>query len=256
MFANYHTHTYRCRHAVDTEEEYIINSINGGIKILGFSEHAPFIFPDGFESYYRLPMNEVKDYLDTLNALREKYKDKIEIHIGFEMEYYPSYFNEMFALAKSFGAEYLILGQHFLGNEYPNGKYTLRDGNDEKDLIEYVDTVVSAIKTNKFLYVAHPDILKFDGDDKIYYREMKRLCLAAKKHKTPLEINFLGIGDNRIYPSDKFWRIAAEVGVDAVFGCDAHSAKNAFNKEIYDKALNFAQKHNLNILEKLDIKGI
>lgn len=256
MFANYHTHTYRCRHAVDTEEEYILQSINGGIKILGFSEHAPFKFPDGFQSTYRLPMNEVKDYLDTLNALREKYKDKIKIHIGFEMEYYPPYFDKMFALAKSFGAEYLILGQHYLGNEYPNGKPTLYDGHDEKNLIEYVDTVVSAIKTNKFLYVAHPDILKFDGDDEIYYREMKRLCLVAKEHKIPLEINFLGIDTNRIYPSDKFWKIAGEVGVDAVFGCDAHCARNAFNQEVYNKAVAFAKKHNINVLEKLNIKGL
>ena len=208
MFANYHTHTHRCRHASGTEEEYILHSINNGIKILGFSEHAPFAFPDGFQSGYRLPMTEAEEYFKVLNGLREKYKDKIQIHIGFEMEYYPLYFDDMFSVAKSFGAEYLILGQHYIGNEYPNGKYVLGDGNDEKDLTEYVDCVIGAIKTKKFLYVAHPDICRFNGDDEIYYREMKRLCVEAKKQNTPLEINFLGIGTNRTYPCDKFWKIA------------------------------------------------
>lgn len=254
MIANYHTHTHRCHHATGTEEEYVLQSINNGIKILGFSEHAPFIFPDGYESMHRLPMAEVKEYFNTLSALREKYKDKLEMHIGFEMEYFPPHFDEMFGIAKSVGAEYLILGQHFLGNEHPNGRSVLMDGNNEQDLIEYVDCVISAIKTEKFLYVAHPDIFKFDGDYEIYYREMKRLCLAAKEHNTPLEINFLGIFDNRIYPADKFWKIAKEVGVDVVFGCDAHCTKNAFNPDVYKKALDFAKKHNISVLEKLDIE--
>ena len=41
MFANYHTYTARCGHASGREEEYILRAIEGGIKILGFSDHIP-----------------------------------------------------------------------------------------------------------------------------------------------------------------------------------------------------------------------
>ena len=36
MTANYHTHTWRCKHAVGTEQEYIENAIAHGLKILDF----------------------------------------------------------------------------------------------------------------------------------------------------------------------------------------------------------------------------
>ncbi|MBQ7793091.1 MAG: hypothetical protein IJ366_01090 [Clostridia bacterium] len=56
--------------------------------------------------------------------LKEKYKDEIDIKIGFEIEYYPDEFNNMLKNAIDLGAEYLILGQHFLGiyegRNYPN----------------------------------------------------------------------------------------------------------------------------------------
>lgn len=40
---NYHTHTSRCGHAVGEDEEYVINAIKSGIKVLGFSDHVPFL---------------------------------------------------------------------------------------------------------------------------------------------------------------------------------------------------------------------
>ena len=41
MIANYHTHTWRCRHADGTEREYVETAIEAGFKILGFSDHTP-----------------------------------------------------------------------------------------------------------------------------------------------------------------------------------------------------------------------
>ena len=47
MLHNYHSHTFRNHHAVGTEREYIEAAIAGGYQTLGFSEHAPYQFPDG-----------------------------------------------------------------------------------------------------------------------------------------------------------------------------------------------------------------
>ena len=44
MDYNYHTHTTRCHHAVNSDEEYIQAAIEAGIKYLGFSDHAPVVF--------------------------------------------------------------------------------------------------------------------------------------------------------------------------------------------------------------------
>ncbi len=50
MIANYHTHTWRCHHAKGTEREYVERAIEGGLKILGFSDHTPYPLPAGYYS--------------------------------------------------------------------------------------------------------------------------------------------------------------------------------------------------------------
>ena len=77
MTANYHTHTYLCQHADGLPEEYVQTAIKNGLEILGFSDHAPFYFPDGYVSGCRMRMEQIDFYFDTLLALREKYKDYI-----------------------------------------------------------------------------------------------------------------------------------------------------------------------------------
>ena len=245
MIYNYHTHTARCRHASDADEEYIISAINAGVKYLGFSDHAPFIFPDGFESTFRVEVKNVDDYFSSLKALREKYKDKIDIKIGFELEYYPAYFPAMLDLCEESGAEYLILGQHYIHNEHPDGRASILKTDDTDLLREYVNCVVGGIRTGVFTYVCHPDIFNFIGDISVYRKEMRRLCEASLEYETPLEINFLGIRDGRIYPKDVFWEIAGEVGAPVTFGFDAHRKEDAGDLDSLTKAGELVKKYGL-----------
>lgn len=71
MIANYHTHTWRCRHADGTEREYVERAIEGGLKILGFSDHSPYPFPDGYDSGMRMRLDQVEGYVDTVLALKK-----------------------------------------------------------------------------------------------------------------------------------------------------------------------------------------
>ena len=87
----------------------------------------------------------------------------------------------------------------------------------------YVTQVLAGLATGDFLYLAHPDISGYRCSPDVIEREYRRLCLGAKRIHIPLEINFLGLRDNRHYPSSVFFRIAAEVGNEIVFGADAHS---------------------------------
>lgn len=225
MTVNLHTHTARCGHATGADREYVEAAIQGGLKHLGFADHMPFLFPDGFESHFRIPMKKAEEYMSSLAALREEYKNDISIHIGFEMEYYPRYFKEMKQLAIDLGAEYLLLSQHYINNEYPNGgSYMGRGIHPEEEAVTYADTVLEAMETGLFTYFAHPDLVHYTGtDEALYEREMRRICQGAARCGMPLEINLLGIREGRHYPLTRFWEIAAEEGCEAVLGCDAHS---------------------------------
>lgn len=250
MKVNLHTHTFYCGHASGTPEEYVLRAIENGIDTMGFSEHAPFIFPDGYQSDYRLQMDKAEEYFSVLNELREKYKDKIKIHIGFEMEYYPLYFKDMYKTVKELGAEYLIIGQHFTGNEHPNGERTAITERPMSQLTEYVDTLIEGIKTGVFTYICHPDMINATSDMERYKAENRRLCLAAKEHDVPLEINFYGIRDNRFYPYEEFWKIAGEVGCKAVFGFDSHDAPAAFDGESIAEANHIVNQYGLTLVER------
>ena len=181
MKYNYHTHTYRCSHAVGTEREYIEKAISVGIEKMGFSEHIPFIYPHGKENTYRLPKVQEKEYIDTISFLKEEYRDKIKIHIGYEIEYLPKHFSDMVESAKNSGAEYLILGQHSVGYDGINLHWSFDETDDEEKLKEYSDCVIAAIESGYITYVAHPDIFNFTGDSALYEYEMRRICKVAKK---------------------------------------------------------------------------
>lgn len=256
MDYNYHTHTFRCGHASGTEEAYIQRAIEGGIIHMGFSDHAPFIFPDGHDSGFRIPVDQVADYFTTISALRNKYKDQITIHIGFEMEYYPEYFDQMLQNARDYGAEYLILGQHFIYNEHPNGFSSNTMNDDPVKLKEYVSNIISAMQSGAFTYIAHPDMFHFIGDKTVYQKEMQQLCAASKKYNIPLEINFLGIRTQRHYPTPLFWEIAAQEQCPVTFGFDAHDALNAYDGESLLTARKMVEDLGLNYIGKPELKKL
>ena len=239
MKVNLHTHTARCGHATGTDRAYVEAAIAEGLTTLGFADHAPFAFRDGYESPFRVPMAEAKAYVESIRALREEYRGQIEIHVGFELEYYPLYFKEMKEIALSLGAEYLLLAQHHIGNEYPAGSsYMGRGDHKEDELLLYTDTLIEGMATGAFTYVAHPDLIHFTGEDPaLYEKEMRRICQGANQYKLPLEINLLGIREGRAYPSKRFFEIAADEGCTVVIGSDAHSPDVVLDRESLNTAL-------------------
>ena len=247
MDYNFHTHTFRCHHASGTEREYIEAAIAGGIREMGFSDHAPWIDPVlGTERNYVVPFSTVDDYRETILALREEYRDKITLYLGFEAEYDPVFPENM----KRLGAEYLILGQHFF--KKPDGGYIhAATGNIDHLLPAYVDAVIAGMKTGKYTYVAHPDVFRYDGEDKTpYVKEMTRLCEASLATGVPLEMNFLGIREGRYYPHPIFLEVAGRVGAPVTFGFDAHSPAVAYDAPSIPKAHALVEKYHLNYIGK------
>lgn len=250
MDYNYHTHTYRCGHASGTPEEYILHAMKNGIRYMGFSDHIPLLFEDGSENIgIRVPVSEAGDYVTELQALREKYRDKIEISIGFESEYYPTCFDSMVADAQRWGAEYLILGQHYTSPELPDGIPHIFTGTDDPATLEvFAASLIAAIQTGVFTYVAHPDGFRFFGDKEIYQSVMRQVCAASKACDIPLEMNFLGIRDSRHYPNEWFWEIVGQEQAPVTFGFDSHRAIDAYDGRSLLIAEGYVKKYSLNYI--------
>lgn len=255
MEYNYHTHTARCRHASGTEREYIENAIGAGMKVLGFSDHVPYPFPDGYYSNFRMSVEHTEDYAATLTALREEYKGKIDIKIGYEAEYYPAFFEDMLKLITRYECDYLIMGQHFIENEITR-KYSGVTTQDDAYLKQYVDQTCEGMKTGVYTYFAHPDLLNYTGNDGVYEREYSRLIGCAIDCKIPLEINLLGVRDRRCYPHDRFFALCGKMGAPVCIGCDAHSADVVSDDASYAKVLGMCARYDLKLIENPVLRSV
>ena len=248
MDYTYHMHTPRCSHATGMPREYIVNAIREGMTHIGFSDHCPLMFEDGYQTYWKVPVDEGQAYCNEIAELRREYRDRVDIKIGFEMEYYPEHFEKTFENVLSYGAEYLILGQHFISSEleHPDYVHTAMKTDNTEYLVRYADVITEAISKGVYSYVAHPDFTCFTGDDNIYEKEIMRLALASKELDIPLEINLLGVRYGKFYPADKFWRVVGMIGSPVTVGYDAHNATDLLNKDQLRTAEEIIRRHGLN----------
>ena len=157
---------------------------------------------------------KLKDYCESIKALREKYKDRISIKLGLECEYFSKYIPWLKSVIEEHGIDYIILGHHFAIDE--NGGTYNGFIDTPEDIYKYRDDVVEAIETGLFSYVAHPDLFMraYNGFDEHCKKVSEDIIKTAIKTDTPLEFNLLGIKHGITdgkpgYPDPNFWKIAS-----------------------------------------------
>ena len=219
----FHVHTYRCGHAENvSDEEYVKKALLCGALGIWFTDHAPF---PGDPFGNRMKYSELDEYIETLFGLKQKYKDKINIHIGLEIEFFPSfdkmgYYKE---LKSKENLEMLLLGQHMA--EIDSGKYTFSWDKDKLDEEEYValgNAQLQGICSGYFDVVAHPD--RIFRRQKAWSEDMnimaEKIVESACHMNIPLEMN-----ESSMKQKNHFWKEFWEKVNTAyvVHGLDAHS---------------------------------
>lgn len=252
---NFHTHTYRCHHAKGSDREYVEAAIKAGYTEIGFSDHTPCFFPADYYSDFRMKPDETEEYVNSIRALQEEYRDKITIRLGFEVEYYPQLFDKLLKFLKPFNYDYLILGQHFTNNEFDEKSFYSGHKTSSIEVLDtYIQQTLEALKTGEFLYFAHPDLVNYTGDKKIYEERMRCFLKELKKLNIPLECNFLGFWDKRNYPNKTFWKLAAKENNPVVIGLDAHQPEVYLDKKRLDKMKKFLDDLGIKPIENLKIE--
>lgn len=244
MKYNFHTHTYRCLHAVGTEEDYIKYAVNSGLSVIGFSDHAPF--PD-FDFGLRMKFDELNDYIQTLETLKEKYKNEIQIFKGLEIEYQPKYLDYYRDLHEKYGLDYLALGEHHYLN--PNGELNnIFFADSTEDYVNYAKAVCEAVQTGYFSFVAHPDIMFLNNFawDNNCENACRMIVDCAEKENIILELNANGFrrdlrqypdGVRYPYPDKRFWEMVRERNIRVIIGSDCHVPE-----QISDRYITTAEK--------------
>ncbi len=257
MKANYHTHTMRCRHALGTDEEYVLAAIRGGYEELGFSDHSCWKYRSPFEPRIRMRLEQFDDYYESIAALREKYRDYIRIKIGLECEYFPKYMSWLKNFVKEKELDYIILGNHFEGSD-ENGLYYGSACTDDLILRLYVDDCIAGMSTGLYSYLAHPDLFLRGRQcfDDTARKESARLLQWCKDNDVLIEYNLEGMRmcaerKTQGYPRPAFWELAAEIGNTAIIGVDAHRPASLEDGTYYEKAEEYLQELGIRVTDRL-----
>jgi histidinol-phosphatase (PHP family) len=234
-----HNHTPLCKHAVGTPEEYIQKAIEKSIKVYGFADHAPM----DFDKKYRMDFNEMDSYEKKIKSLKEKYKDKIKIVLGYEVDFTP--YVDKRVLERE--VDYLIGSVHFLDNwGFDNPEFIKEWKTRDVDDVykEYFSKIENLAKSRLFDIVGHLDLVKVFGfKPKKNIKDIaKNAIKEIKKSDMAVEINTAGLRKpvKEIYPSITLLEMIRDEGIDITFSSDAHKPEDVGYKlnEAIDLAKN------------------
>lgn len=250
MKVNLHTHTYRCYHADGTDEDYVKAALSAGFTKLGFADHTPFPYENGYVRHDKMLPEDLDGYISSIQQLKAQYAGQIEIYLGLECESVPRFFPYLAELKKQL--DFMILGSH--GDGSTGDKFFGRI--EVPSLLhKYLDVTVEGMESGLFLYLAHPDVcfLSYPEFDDTAAYISRQLCREANRLKLPIEYNLKGLG--RVvnpaalrYPCKAFWQIAAEENCTAVIGADAHSPESLTGPE-WAQAEQFLKELGIAVLE-------
>jgi len=251
LYKNYHTHTYRCKHAQGDVNDYAKVAIDNKVAVLGFSDHTPL--PDNRWTDVRMELQELGGYISAIESTQIDFP-QLTILKGMECEFadeYAGFYKDELLGRLKF--DYIIAGAHY----YPlNGDWVSSyNGSMEKyQLKAYAEYVVRAINSGLFAFIAHPDLFgsAYEQWDRNAASCSRYILEAAQDMKVPLEINGYGLrkpkrttpeGMRSMYPWMQFWELAAEYDIRVVMNSDAHKPSDVTAN--IDEACSIARRYGL-----------
>ncbi|MDO5045150.1 histidinol-phosphatase [Campylobacter sp.] len=223
MKVDLHNHTPLCKHAVDEPREYVLAAIKADSSYFGFSDHAPMKFDEA----YRMSFDEMEIYEREILALKDEFKDKIEILLGYEVDFLEGFMDDRVLSRK---VDYLIGSVHFInGWGFDNPEFIGEYKNKDIDKIwqDYFYCIEKMAKCTKFDILGHLDLIKvFKFMPKKDVRLIAKEALnAIKRANLTVEINAAGFRKPvaEQYPSNLLLEELVARDISITFGSDAHA---------------------------------
>ncbi|MGL5681736.1 MAG: histidinol-phosphatase [Marinifilaceae bacterium] len=237
--SNYHSHCSYCDGKAPMEE-FVVSAIYKGFTAYGISSHAPL----PFSTPWSLKKEDVASYLSDITALKEKYKGKIELYAGMEIDYLSNESNPSVDFFQQLPLDYRIGSVHLL--HAPNGdvvdidtseekfKQTLNlyFNNDLKLVVEkYFTALMLMVNTGGFDIVGHFDKIYLNAlsvdkdllDCKWYQEKIDEFLHQVVEKGLFLEINTKAfIKKGTLFPNEKHWLKIKELQIPIVINSDAH----------------------------------
>ena len=240
--SNLHTHTTYCD-GKSTIEENIIQAIDKKFISLGFSGHSHF----DKDTCSMSEENTVK-YLEDLKKYKNIYKDKIQIYIGIEGDYYSNLNKET---DEEMELDYRIGSVHYINDNDNNyfpidmSKETFNEaikhfGNLKEVIYRYYDNVIKMIETQKPDIIGHLDLVRkynlnkeyFTEEEDWYTKKVDEVIDVIEKNGCIVEVNTKLMNKNNLnahYPNKTTIKKLLEKNIPITINSDAHQCNNIDN---------------------------
>jgi histidinol-phosphatase (PHP family) len=229
-----HVHTWRCRHAEGTAEDYVRAAAATGVTTLAFTDHMP-LAPSLAERApgargYAMPLDEFDAYVAEVESATEVGREVgVEVLLGVEVDAVPASFEHTRELLGS-GCFDVVLGSvHFI-DEWAFDDPDLRETYARWRTIDlwerYFADLEIAARSGLADVVAHADLVKkFCGRPEEAVGHL--YCHAAEvlsEVGVAVEVNTAGLRKpcHEIYPALGFLTELRKAGVRVTIGSDAH----------------------------------
>ncbi|MFD1126065.1 histidinol-phosphatase HisJ [Lentilactobacillus raoultii] len=260
---NGHTHSEFCPHGSGEKTElFIERAIQCGFRTYSITEHFPL--PDVFYSHpvgsrhaiYTAAMfyDELPKYFEMMNYLKEKYKDQIQILVGFEFDYiekYRDWYAEQFRKFHS-QIDDAILSIHFLPTQ--NGLRAVDDSiiDFKSGVLEHCGSPLGVAKTylktvndaldwrTRYKPFRYGHIMLYrkwrnlfpnnePWEDNQTRNTMNRILTKIANQNLFLDCNMAGLyrkTETESSPNEKWLTAAQKIGIPLVYGSDAHKVRD------------------------------
>ena len=240
--SNLHTHTTYCD-GKNIVEENIQYAIDKELISLGFSGHSHFYIDDTSMS----EENTIK-YLENIKKAKYIYKDKIQVYLGIEGDYYSNLNKDT---DKEMGLDYRIGSVHYIDDDHnsyfpidmsrESFNETIRHFCNIKEVIfRYYDNVIKMIETQKPDIIGHLDLVRkynlnkeyFTEEEDWYTKKVDEVIDVIEKNGGIVEVNTKLMNKNNLnahYPNKKTIKKLLEKNIPITINSDAHQCNNIDN---------------------------
>ncbi|QMV40840.1 histidinol-phosphatase [Cohnella cholangitidis] len=228
-----HTHHDRCGHASGKINDYIVSAIQAGMQVIGISDHSPYFAHELDQPQPKIAMarSDFPHYVAEVLRLKEQYKDKIEVLLGVESDFYIDQIELYRKSYEPYPFDYIIGSVHQTRGVSIFNRNRWKGKNEAEQLDEkkhYYDLIRQSAESGMFQVLGHIDAMKgyYPGfaDIRGAEADIDEALKAVSANDISIEINTSGktkdVGG--WYPSDAMLERALHFGVDVTFGSDAH----------------------------------
>ena len=270
MFSFHGGHSGRfCLHAKDTLEEIVEQAYNKGGLVYGVTEHMPRfreqdLYPEETDKLLQLEPKFV-EYHSCVQNLKEKYKGKMEVIVGFECEYIsdcPGFLEYVESWTKKLDFAYFVGSIHHVKgipidiNQELYNKAVASCGTEEGLNATYYDEQHEMLTRLKPVTVGHFDVVRLFKTDKENFKpsvweKILRNINEIAKYGGIVELNTKAFkkGLKDPYPHPKIVEAMKSKGIRFTLADDSHSISEVF--QFYDRIFKFCTDNGIESLYML-----